>query len=310
MQDLLAKYFEGTSTQEELQSVEKWIEQNPVEFNQYKTIWGLGANFSYPENNNSFHLLRSKITFENKKVAMQPNRSLWKIAASLLLLAVFGFITFNYVSNTFMQDEYTMVYSSQENLKEVTLKDGTKVWLKQNSKIEISDAFNEEERKIILSGNAFFDVAKNPNKPFVIAASDIDVKVLGTSFSINQNNKLIKVSVKTGKVNVSSELQETDLLPNEAVSYEKGSKEFTLSIIIDKNHWAWTDKKLSFEETELKDVIAKIEETYKVKIDYNRSYDQVSFTGKFNNSNIEEIIKILNSSLNIKFSLLESNSSL
>jgi ferric-dicitrate binding protein FerR (iron transport regulator) len=309
MQDLLAKYFEGTSTQEELQSVEKWIKQNPVEFNQYKTILGSGPNFSYPENNNSFNLLRSIIAVENKKVALQPKKSLWKIAASLLLLAVFSFITFNYVSNTFMQDEYT-VYSSQENLKEVTLKDGTKVWLKQNSKIEVSDAFNEEERKVILSGNAFFDVAQNPNKPFVIAASDIDVKVLGTSFSINQNNELIKVSVKTGKVNVSSELQETDLLPNEAVSYEKESKEFTLSTIIDKNHWAWTDKKLSFEETELKDVIAKIEETYKVKIGYNRSYDQVPFTGKFNNSNIEEIIKILNSSLDIKFSLLESSSSL
>ncbi len=73
------------------------------------------------------------------------------------------------------------------------------------------------------------------------------------------------------------------------------------SNIKDENKWAWTDKVLTFEESNLKDVVSKIEETYGVSIEYNHSYDQVPFTGKFDNKKIAEIMNILKSSLNIDF---------
>jgi len=301
MQDVLAKYFEGTTSKEELQSIEKWIEQNPIEFSQYSKIWTTGKSYAYPKNNNSFDLIKSQITPESKKVEMSPKFSFWKIAASFLLLAAFSFLAYTYLSNDVKSDEFAVVYSSEADLKQINLEDGTKIWLKPHSKIEVSDAFNEEDRNIKLSGNAFFDVAREESKPFTIESNEITVRVLGTSFSIEEKNKDITVTVRTGKVKVSNEFRETTLLPKQAVTHKNKSDKFVFSNIKDENKWAWTDKVLTFEESNLKDVVSKIEETYGVSIEYNHSYDQVPFTGKFDNKKIAEIMNILKSSLNIDF---------
>ena len=309
MQELLAKYFEGKASIEELQSIENWIVQNPMEFEQFSAIWNGSKKFSYPEIPNSFDSIKNKISQDPKKLPMTPRIS-WKIAASFILLAAFSLLAYSYFSSNQNIDTYASVYVSKEDIKQVDLSDGTKVWLKPNSKIEVSNAYNEKNRSVKLKGDAFFEVARNENKPFLIESKDVSVQVLGTSFGITETRQNITVAVKTGKVKVSNEVSETTLIKHQAVTHIIGSDEFVFSNIQDQNQWAWIDKVLTFEETDLKDVISKVEETYGVSIQYNHSYDQVPFTGRFDNNEIEEILTILKSSLNIDFKVSSSTSPL
>lgn len=307
MQELVAKYLDGSCTQEEVQSVELWIENNPMEFEQYSSIWDKSKNFKYPKNRNSFSLIHEKIESSAVKIPLKPRFQLWKIAASLILLVAFSALVFKYTASTNKQEDlYSVTLSSEKNIQEFTLKDGTRIWLKPNSSLHVSDAFNTKNRKVKLIGEAFFDVSRNEEKPFTIEANGVNVKVLGTSFSVEENNQEVTVAVKTGKVSVASDTKETTLLPEQMATYKRNSNEFVFSKIKTENNWSWVNKVLIFENSELKDVILKIEETYNVIIEYNHSYEQTPFTGKFDNANLEDVLNILENSLNIKFKVVTS----
>ena len=307
MQNLIAKYLDGSCTHEELQNVDQWIEQNPIEFEQYTKIWEASKEFNYPKNKNSFSLIENRIAHSSIKMPIKPRNQFWKIAASILLLAVFSVFTFTYFTGgDKTEDLYSLTHTSSKEVQEITLLDGTKVWLKPNSSLQVSDVFNTDERNVKLNGAAFFDVAKNAEKSFTINTNGLNVKVLGTSFSVEENSKDIIVSVKTGKVKVSNQTKKTTLLPKQRVTFNKKTDEFALSVIKDSNNWSWVNRVLRFEKTELKDVVSKIEETYKVSIEYNHSFEQTPFTGKFDNAKLDEILSILETSLNVKFKLIET----
>lgn len=299
MEELLAKYFEGQCTSEENQSILQWKEENPVLFNQYKDIWELSSTFSYPTNENSFYLIQHKIESQPKKVSFFSNKTLWRSAAAILLVCVIGLTFYSQNSPKVQENLYSTVITAEKPLQKVTLEDGTSIWLKQGAQVKIADTYNKNKREVLLTGNAYFDVAKNQEKPFIIHSNEVDIKVLGTSFSVINDASNLTVAVKSGKVDVRSSSTQNILTENQSVVYNKQTKKTTTAPISDKNTWAWTDKVITFENTELKEVISKIEAIYNVEITYNTSYEQLPFTGKFDNASMEEIIAVLEESLNL-----------
>lgn len=106
---------------------------------------------------------------------------------------------------------------SSANISKVILPDGSIVWLKAYSKLSYPEQFSDTNREVKLEGEALFEVAENPKKPFVITCGELKTTVLGTSFNIRANRKDIEVNVLTGKVALSSEYSDSNmiLLPNE-----------------------------------------------------------------------------------------------
>lgn len=146
---------------------------------------------------------------------VQMNWRLWMAAASVLLTIAFGYYWLNIKSASFSESEYSrLVLKTQSTLKElvnttstnlaVLMPDGSKAILKPNSRLSYNESFAGPVREVYLSGEAFFDVMKNPGKPFLVYANGLIIKVLGTSFEVKayEKDKQVTVMVKTGRVSV------------------------------------------------------------------------------------------------------------
>ncbi len=109
---------------------------------------------------------------------------------------------------------------------DITLADGTHIWLNSGSQLSYPSEFKTDSREVYLSGEAFFDVKANPNKPFYVITRDIKIKVLGTRFNVSSYNEdnttqtvLLKGKVTTGKNKIFA--QTIDLMPGERMIYDK-----------------------------------------------------------------------------------------
>lgn len=155
------------------------------------------------------------------------------IAASIAILVAAGlFLSKNDIENdvtVFIDAKGTEIVSNDGSaIMPVVLEDSSKVWLSPGGKLRYPKHFTEKKREVFLTGEAFFEVTENPNRPFLVNAGQITTKVLGTSFRIKapQNGTEVEVSVKTGKVSV----------------YEKGKEEIAHSskngngVILNANH--------------------------------------------------------------------------
>lgn len=173
--------------------------------------------------------------------------------------------------------------NNSKNPQIITLSDGSSVLLQPNSKLSYPKIFTGNNRKVYLSGEAFFEISKNKNKPFFVFANEIVTKVVGTSFRICafENQPNVEVIVRTGKVKVHSNnpeaktsSEEVILLPNEAVRFVKETSKFDKITDITKDlalkQAAKNIEQLSFDFTDIpvSQILKTIEQAYEVEIDF------------------------------------------
>ncbi len=160
--------------------------------------------------------------------------------------------------------------------KTVYLTDGTRITLSKNSSLEYSNLLEGEKREVYLSGEAFFEVAGDAQRPFLVYSGDIVTKVLGTSFRVKEDDK-ITVAVKTGKVAVSrqkeSGAEELILLPNEQVVFNRQANTLNKTAVADASllQSPVTSATLSFDEAPVTQVLDSLAAMYTVNIQYNRA---------------------------------------
>lgn len=165
----------------------------------------------------------------------------------------------------------------------ITLSDGSSVLLQPNSKLSYPKIFDGNERKVYLSGEAFFEISKNPKKPFFVFANEIVTKVVGTSFRVKaySDKPDVEVLVRTGKVKVrsnnlaaKSDNKEIVLLPNQALRFQRSEMKFnkitdiTQDISLSKS--IGSIEQLSFEFTDIpvSQIFETIEQAYLIDIDF------------------------------------------
>ena len=165
----------------------------------------------------------------------------------------------------------------------ITLSDGSSVLLQPNSKLSYPKIFTGNERKVYLSGEGFFEISKNPKKPFYVYANEIVTKVVGTSFRVKaySDQPDVEVLVRTGKVKVrsndlvaKSDQQEVILLPNQALRFLRSDLKFKKITNITQDEDLVSSigniEQLSFEFTDIpvSQIFETIEQAYLVDIDY------------------------------------------
>ncbi len=206
-----------------------------------------------------------------KVVAMSSKKSSsrwigWASAAVIALALGFWFMT---NQNDVLSAPMIAETNFQEK-KSVTLNDGTVVWLNGSSKLTYFTDFSGNERVVQLTGEAFFDVTKFPDKPFIIEANNSKITVLGTSFNVRSRiaEGMTEVVVKTGKVRLENGVgdKKVELTPNQKGVHDVSNNTVIEMEEIDMNELAWHSDKLIFMHTPLNEVLDDLERQFEVKI--------------------------------------------
>lgn len=184
----------------------------------------------------------------------------------------------------------------------IELADGSKIWLNADSKVQYPALFNGNTREVYLNGEAFFDIAKNPSKPFVIHLSNGTVRVLGTSFNIKayDNEPVIETSVATGKVAFIPKLknnQKADtifLTPNNKVVYRVMEEKIITAVTVSAEDKGWTEGKLVFRAMLFKEIAIELERNFGKKVVFkDEEVGNFRLTGSFQNNTLAEILYYL-----------------
>lgn len=196
--------------------------------------------------------------------------------------------------------EFTTSYQSGDDTrKEITLPDGTVVLLNYGSELKLAVDYDQSKRWVELRGEAFFSVKHNADKPFVVITGNTATTALGTSFKVRnyEGDNISTVMLATGKVKVqelSADQKVTAdlvLMPGEAVSAVDGLQKSVFDLQLLEN---WRNANISFSAAGLDEIIKKLEFNYGIKMNLaNASKKTISFTGKFHNKPLNDILEAI-----------------
>lgn len=315
IQDLIVKYFTNTSSKSENQRLLKLISEdseNEALFKDYVTYWNtpkdnqkVNDRFDSSHAYNNFinqieetaQSTNKRIKSDKKVVSILRKKSIsstiwFKVAAGLIVL--FGmFFMFSQLN----KEEMTIYANDTKSVKEIILPDGTHVFLNRNAKLQAPVAFNGDTRNVIAEGEMFFNVQKNPDKPFIINCGDVDVKVLGTSFSVKTDIvKNVEVIVETGKVEVANKTTNLkyELVPGMKAVFSKSENTVVVGQNKDINYNSWQTGLIVFQNTSLPQVISDIERFYNVSISFDlNKLSSCNLTAKFDNESLDVVFHTL-----------------
>ncbi len=185
----------------------------------------------------------------------------------------------------------------------IILADGTKVFLNAVSSIKYPTQFNGDKRIVELEGEAYFEVAKNKNKPFIVKSDNQSIEVLGTHFNVHSynNESVVKTTLLEGSVAVSFKNQKTILKPGQQSDVSDNFSKIKVREVDTEEAVAWKNGRFKFDNADLKTVMKQLERWYGIKVEYRGDVSDVRFNGgTFRNKNLSEVLKVLEFS-NIKF---------
>lgn len=191
----------------------------------------------------------------------------------------------------------------------IELPDGSKVWLNTCTTLEYASDYGVTNRSIHLDGEAYFEVAKNKDIPFIVKTHDIDVKALGTSFNISaysDDTKLV-TTLYSGQVSVQPTLTKQELLlaPNQMAVYYKDRHQIEKISSGENDGLQWRDGILSFEMMQLEDIARMLERNYDIVFHYeNQRIKKLNFSGTFHSSeSINDILKVITTNTSIGYQI-------
>ena len=176
----------------------------------------------------------------------------------------------------------------------LVLSDGSLVWLNAASSVTFPTAFIGSERKVSITGEAYFEVAHNASKPFYVSHDDITVRVLGTHFNVNtyQDESNIKVTLLEGSVNVLKGNNTARLKPGEQVVVTKDKISLITNIDLEEV-MSWKNGQFYFKGTELKSIMRQIEKYYNVEVEFKDDINYEFYAKMDRNINVSEFLKKL-----------------
>ena len=183
---------------------------------------------------------------------------------------------------------------------QILLPDGSKVWLNAESSIRFKVPFDQVERDIALTGEAFFDVQKNAEVPFVVKSGNIAVSVLGTRFNFKayDHENTIDVVLEEGKVNLITDnnktVQELTMKPGERAVYDKTLNSTTIKIGKNDKYTAWHSGQLVFDDTPLPEVATQLNRWYGIEVILEGpEIKNYKITTTFDNESLNQVLDLL-----------------
>lgn len=305
--DLLVKHLLGEATAEEQEEVATWISEsdaNRKHYKQFKQIWDnskkLAAKSTIDEND-AWKRFQQKVsdneTNNSKTIPLSaPRKNNWmRIAATLVfLIGCAWLLQYNYYNAT-------TTYIAEGTVVTETLPDGTTVTLNKGAQVKFNSRFTGDTRSVKLTGEAFFDVTPNKEKPFIISAGNAEIKVVGTSFNVKSSDERTEVIVETGIVEVSKKQHMVKLQPKEMATVLKSKSEPLKEAVDDALYNYYRTKELVCNNTPLWRLVDVLNDAYNVNITIeNIALKDRPITTTFKDQPLENILDVIAKTLDVR----------
>ena len=305
LKNLFSKYVRHSCTKEELEELFSYISQsedNKVLSEEFLVIW----NSIRPEEqllsideNQLFKDIESKISVS----PVRQSRFIWTRAAAILLLALSAGLFYFYLNGSGAVEKNNIATPVSVNQLTrsshslVKLPDGSSVLLNNNSKLEYT-GFTKNNREVILSGEAYFDIAKDKKHPFVIHTGKLQTTVLGTAFNIRAypEENDVTVTVTRGKVEVEMENKKLGIItPNQQISFNKQNGSTVQQQVLADSILVWKQNDLVFDNIDFEEAAVIISNRFNVAVTFsNERLKNCRFTASFlNENNIDQVLTVL-----------------
>lgn len=288
--DLLHRYMLGNVSEEEKVQIMKWVDEDPHHVEELKSlgiiydaaIWNQAKNETCLANASSYVEKRSRRLFI----------TIGKVAAIFAM----GFFLNTLIQHvSYPSQQMQTLYTPAGQRAELTLEDGTKVWLNSNSKITYPSSFEKNHRDILLEGEAYFKVSHDKHRPFNVNAAGYKIQVLGTEFNVQAyDKKKYEVDLIKGSVHITTpDNRVADLRPGNRVFLKDDN--VVKGAIVHPEHFQWREGLISFDQETMDDIFKKIELFYGVRVICHNSNLLVNhYSGKFRiRDGVEHIVKVL-----------------
>jgi transmembrane sensor len=298
--ELLIRSLSGETDAQEEQVIKQWLDadvKNKTYFDQLSILWEASASsgdFNAKWLKEDWIKVRSNIHPVSANEVAKPTKTrslvytLSKIAAVIILCAGVYFFAQQWTGDRSLKEAVAF-----SGVKTLVLSDGSKIFLNANAKVKYPETFDERKREISLEGEAFFEISKDPNKPFLIKTGKTITEVVGTSFNINGSKDSVIVTVLTGKVMLYEHRSAAiAMMPGEQGIYsDKGLK---MKINDDPNFLSWKTNLLTFKNTPLSIVIRDLNRHYGAQIKLSSgALTNCTLTSSYDHQTLEEILQEL-----------------
>lgn len=318
--EIIATILADEATPEERQMFDKWISsnnKNKAYFDNVKKIWDKSGTL------NKYDLINIDASKEKvkRKINIQSNnkflfaRRLLKVAAVFIFVFGISWLTysiFEKVNNKHFQ--YTELVTKNGEKTQVVLSDGTKIWINSGSSLKYPEVFTGKNREVFLEGEAFFDVAHNVNKPFIVTTSLLKIEILGTVFNVSSypDDETIETTLVTGSVKITGKNTKSKLgkngyilKPNDKATFSKNNNTMVVDEVITQYYTSWKDGRLFFNNETFEKIAKRLERWYDLEITLtsnqlkNNRYTCIVDQNK----TIKHVLKLLDITTPIEYSM-------
>lgn len=321
-EELLIRFIIGEANNKESILVKEWIDlthENQLQFEELQKIWSAAEPTKKlaPEKVNvdaAWKNLKSRMDqfeeIETKYKVKQRSLSFYMTrVAAVILLGTLIYAIYNY---QFQRPQLIQLSSNEFAIPDNSLSDGTLISLNQNTTIEYPEQFSENQRKVKLTGEAFFNVEPDLARPFIVEANEAIITVLGTSFNVKAfpGDLAVEVLVEEGLVELANadQSQSTKLRIGEKGIYLKETNEVKKETEIDAESLFWLNKTLLFRDTKLSMVFETLARLYDINVKVeNERILHCKLTAKFSNETIDNILDHISTIFNLEIEKNDNN---
>ena len=305
IKQLFERYQSGTATPQERKLVESWFDSHNHD-----------PAVKHEIDPSVFEDLDARINvlLQQPAKVRKINFRWLQVAAVFLMMGVAGlFIRRNYAVKIRKPETFTEIRAVKGMKKEITLQDGTTVFLNSGSSVFVSSDFGVKNRTVKLTGEAFFHVHRDVTKPFIIQTGKLATTVLGTSFDINAypEDDHVKVTVATGKVKIEgttrtgqAQLFAKGLIHNQALVYNKIKDTHIIKTSNADSISSWRSNHLIFDNASYPEIARTISRWYGMDVELSQpAEDNKRYTLSFYNERVDKVLNVLSTLTGMTYTL-------
>jgi ferric-dicitrate binding protein FerR (iron transport regulator) len=320
----MVRFFDKTATDDELQKLSEWLKESDEnkqlfnEFNESYQFADISVKGWIYDTDTSWKQLKNRIHSEQKlgKIRMLTSGQLnWlRVAAVITMLLMVGSMArllMNQSQNEFNNQKLSVIAPSGQK-SQMILQDGTRVWLNSGTELTYIYDVDDNKRIVTLDGEAFFDVAKDKVRPFVVETDGVDLVVYGTRFNVHsyKDERIIATTLEEGSVGVKVHASGKEWLmkPGQQCIYNKESKAVEVEETNVSFYTAWTSNKLIFDDNTFIEVVRKLERWYGVQIELEEElFTSERFTLTITHESLTEVMELIKVVAPIQYTINERN---
>ncbi|MDR0542562.1 MAG: FecR domain-containing protein [Dysgonamonadaceae bacterium] len=308
---LLIRFLANDCSPEELQQIDRWIASNEANSQwlfEMEQTWMLKDRLCFSEQQK---IKQAYNRFASRKVnAVTPRSNIrpllaWSKYAAAVIVIVLLSLNLYKIGQNEADTAMNVIEVPKGERVNITLSDGTQIWLNAESKLTYPSRFASKNREIRMEGEAYFKVAKNKQKPFIIKNSLFDLQVTGTEFNVQAySGENAEISLKTGEVivNATNSCEKITMKPNDQVLYTTDGKTIRKQSDMSAID-SWTRDAIFLMEKPLSDIVKTLERKYNVSILLtDQSLSKVRFTCRTKpGTSIAEVLNLLKETRQINY---------